>query len=188
MTYRNPAVAAPAVPSGLVPKTAGVLALLVGLCNVWGARTLLEPFGHGPADLDNSLAIFGGLGGLLAAFALIYGAALMFRHDQAGRYTVLLASGVLSAIALVGLVCSLTGYQPDYAIDWFPAQGPIADPLTSAFGGLVGILTAFVHRDWVAGVAGLALPLAVYLLTSAHYTETWVEAGSGVDGRREMSG
>ncbi|MFI6167852.1 hypothetical protein ACIBCN_13815 [Nocardia sp. NPDC051052] len=173
MTYASESRQAPAAPSGVVATTAAVLALFVGLCNMWGERTVLNALRDGP-HIDKSFAAFSTLGALLAAIALIYGAVQLLRRDETARYILILTSGLLTAVALVALVCALFGYQPDYGIDWLPEQRRSLEILNGNFDGLVGTLTALLHREWIASLTAAVLPLAVFLLASSGLTTRWV--------------
>ncbi|WP_405159601.1 hypothetical protein OG203_24375 [Nocardia sp. NBC_01499] len=173
MTYASERPRVAAEPSGVVATTAAVLALCAGLLNLWGERTVLSALRDGP-HIDKSLAAFAILGALLAAVALIYGAILLLRREETGRYILILTSGLLTVVALVALVCSLTGYQPDFGIDWLPKRSHSAEAVNGIFDGLIGTLTALLHREWIASLTAAILPLAVFLLTSARYTARWV--------------
>ncbi|MFE7798427.1 hypothetical protein [Nocardia sp. NPDC057440] len=162
-------------PSAALATTAGVLGVVLGASNLIGAGMLLIAFRSDPDTFDNSLAIFATLGALLLAFALIYGAILLFRRDETGRYTLTVASGSMLAIALAALACSLTGYESSYGIHWFDEGARAADAITSTF-GLVGTLTAFVHQDWLAGLTTIVVPLATFLTAASSYTARWVAA------------
>ncbi|MFI6048079.1 hypothetical protein ACIA8C_41125 [Nocardia sp. NPDC051321] len=170
MTYASESRQAP---SGVVATTAAVLALFVGLCNLWGERTVLNALRGGP-HIDKSFAAFSMLGALLAAIALIYGAVQLLRRDETARYILILTSGLLTAAALVALVCALFGYQPDYGIDWLPEQRQSLEIRNGNFDGLVGTLTALLHREWIASLTAAVLPLAVFLLASSGLTTRWV--------------
>ncbi|WP_433660919.1 hypothetical protein ACQPW1_01130 [Nocardia sp. CA-128927] len=175
MTYasESPRAIAPAEPSGVVATTAAVLALLAGLANLWGERNVLSALRDGP-HLDKSFAVFSILGALLAAIALVYGAIMLLRRDETARYILILTSGLLTAFALIALVCSLTGYQPDYGIDWLPKQRQSLEIVNGTFDGLIGTLTALLHREWIASLTAVVLPLAVFLLASSGHTVRWV--------------
>ncbi|MEV6428477.1 hypothetical protein [Nocardia sp. NPDC051463] len=162
-------------PSGALATTAGVLGVVLGACNLIGAGMLLIAFRGDPDKFDNSLAIFASLGAVLLAFALIYGAILLFRRDETGRYTLAVAAGLMTAIAGVALACSLLGYESSYGIHWFDEGARAADAIKSTF-GLVGTLTAFVHRDWLAGLTAMVVPLATFLTAASSYTAHWVAA------------
>lgn len=172
MTYasESPRVTAP---SGVVATTAAVLALFVGLCNLWGERTVLNAL-RGRPHIDASFAAFSMLGALLAAIALIYGAVQLLRRDETARYILILTSGLLTLAALVALVCALFDYQPDYGIDWLPEQQQSREILNANFDGLIGTLTALLHREWIASLTAAVLPLAVFLLASSGLTTRWV--------------
>ncbi|QIS01090.1 hypothetical protein F5X71_00985 [Nocardia brasiliensis] len=167
--------ARPAEPSGVLATVAGVLAIGIALFNLWGARTVLNAQLHQSPHIDNALAVFSLLGAVLAALALGYGALLLLRRDETGRHILVVTSGVLTVAALAALVVSLTGYQPDYALDWLPTQSRVFETVDALFGGLVGSMTALVHREWPAALAATALPLALFLLASARHTTNWVE-------------
>ncbi|WP_069162016.1 hypothetical protein [Nocardia altamirensis] len=174
MTTEGALTTRPSTSNELIPGLTIALAGLTALCNLWGAKVILELFGDRKPHVDSSLVLFAGLGALLAAVAIGYGVFLMSRRDEAGRYTVVIASGVLSVFGMAALVCALTGYHPDYAIDWYPAEGPVADPLLAVFTGLVGSVSALVHRAWIPSLTSLVLPLAVFLLASSRPTATWI--------------
>ncbi|MFC9434430.1 hypothetical protein [Nocardia sp. NPDC057030] len=160
-------------PSGVVATTAGVLALAAGLFNLWGERTVLSALRDGP-HVDKSFAIFSMLGGLLAAIALIYGAIQLLRRDETGRYILILTSGLLTVAALVALYCALVDYQPDYGIDWLPEQRRSLEIVNANFDGLIGTLTALLHREWIASLVSAVLPLVIFLLASSERTTRWV--------------
>lgn len=170
MTYARESRQAP---SGVVATTAAVLALFAGLCNLWGERTVLNALRGGP-HIDKSFAAFSMLGALLAAIALIYGAVQLLRRDETARYILILTSGLLTAAALVALACALFDYQPDYGIDWLPKQRQSLEILDADFDGLIGTLTALLHREWIASLTAAVVPLAVFLLASSGSTTRWV--------------
>ncbi|MEV6557089.1 hypothetical protein AB0M22_15315 [Nocardia sp. NPDC051756] len=160
-------------PSGVVATTTGVLALVAGLFNLWGERTVLSALRDGP-HVDKSFAIFSILGASLAAIALIYGAIQLLRRDETGRYLLILTSGLLTVAALVALYCSLFDYQPDYGIDWLPEQRRSLEIVNANFDGLIGTLTALLHREWIASLVSAVLPLVIFLLASSGSTTRWV--------------
>ncbi|QBS42350.1 hypothetical protein [Nocardia sp. CS682] len=170
MTYASER---PAAPSGAVATTAVVLALCAGLLNLWGAGTVLSAL-RGESHIDQSMAVFSILGALLAAITLGYGAVLLLRRDETGRYLLILTSGLLTAIALVALACSLTDYQPEYGIDWLPTESHSLEAVNALFNGLVGSVTALLHREWLASLTAAVLPLAVFLAASSGYTTRWI--------------
>ncbi|MFI9405716.1 hypothetical protein [Nocardia sp. NPDC052316] len=172
MTYASERPRA-AAPSGAVATTAGVLALCAGLLNLWGAATVLSAL-RGEQHIDKSLAVFSILGALLVAAAFGYGAVLLLRRDETGRYLLILTSGLLTAVALVALACSLTDYRPDYGVDWLPAESHSLEAVNGFFNGLVGSLTALLHREWLAASTAAVLPLAVFLAASSGYTARWI--------------
>ncbi|KAA8890675.1 hypothetical protein F3087_05325 [Nocardia colli] len=160
-------------PSGVVATTTGVLALVAGLFNLWGERTVLSALRDGP-HVDKSFAIFSTLGALLAAIALIYGAVQLLRRDETGRYILILTSGLLTVASLVALYCSVFNYQPDYGIDWLPEQRRSLEIVNANFDGLIGTLTALLHREWIASLVSAVLPLVIFLLASSGRTSRWV--------------
>lgn len=160
-------------PSGVVATTTGVLALVAGLFNLWGERTVLSALRDGP-HVDKSFAVFSMLGALLAAIALIYGAIQLLRRDETGRYILILTSGLLTVASLVALYCSLFDYQPDYGIDWLPEQRRSLEIVHANFDGLIGTLTALLHREWIASLVSAVLPLVIFLLASSGLTTRWV--------------
>ncbi|MFB8276492.1 hypothetical protein [Nocardia colli] len=160
-------------PSGVVATTTGVLALVAGLFNLWGERTVLSALRDGP-HVDKSFAIFSILGALLAAIALIYGAVQLLRRDETGRYILILTSGLLTVASLVALYCSVFNYQPDYGIDWLPEQRRSLEIVNANFDGLIGTLTALLHREWIASLVSAVLPLVIFLLASSGRTSRWV--------------
>ncbi|MBF6129153.1 hypothetical protein [Nocardia brasiliensis] len=162
-------------PGGVVATVAGVLALCTALFQLWGERAVLNALRHQSPHIDKSLAAFSIVGALLAALALGYGAVLLLRRNETGRYILVVTSGVLTVTALAALVVSLTGYQPDYGIDWVPAQSRVFETVNGLFGGLIGSLTALLHREWTAALAAAVFPLAVFLLASSRYTARWLE-------------
>ncbi|MFI9511472.1 hypothetical protein [Nocardia sp. NPDC052566] len=176
MTYANgnPGVALRVNSIGVVPATAGALAIVSALFNLWGEQAVLTAWFDGSPHIDRSLAVFSAFGGVLLAVTLIMGAVQIFRRDETGRFMVILASGLLVAIGVVALIGALTSYQPDYGIDWMPREGGVADALTGAFGGLVGTLTALVHRDWLGSVTGMIFPALTLVLALAPSTARWV--------------
>ncbi|MGW4845034.1 hypothetical protein [Nocardia brasiliensis] len=162
-------------PGGVVATVAGVLAICTALFQLWGERAVLNALRHQPPHIDKSLAAFAIVGALLAALALGYGAVLLLRRNETGRYLLIVTSGVLTVTALAALVVSLTGYQPDYGIDWIPAESRVFETVNGLFGGLIGSLTALLHREWMAALASVVFPLAVFLLASSHHTARWLE-------------
>ncbi|MFD0362103.1 hypothetical protein ACFQZZ_11695 [Nocardia sp. GCM10030253] len=171
----NPGVAPWSEPSGVMATTAGVLGLIVGASNLIGAGVLLNAFRSDPGKYDNSLTIFATLGALILAFALIYGAILLLRRDETGRYTLIVAAGLMVVIGLAALVCWLSGYESSYGIHWFPEGARSTDAIKSTF-GLVGALTALVHQDWLASLTATILPLATFLTAASSYTARWTAA------------
>jgi hypothetical protein len=153
--------------------TAGLLALLAGASNLIGAGVLLNAFRGNSAQYDRSLTIFATLGALVLAFALIYGAIQLFRRDETGRYTVIVAAGSMVVLGLVALVCALTGYESSYGIRWFTEGARTADATKSIF-GLVGTLTALVHQDWIDSLIATVLPLATFASAASRHAARWV--------------
>jgi hypothetical protein len=162
-------------PSGVLATTTGVLGLLLGATNLVGAVMLLNAFRGAPSKYDNSLTIFATLGALLLAAALIYGAILLLRRDETGRYILIVASGLMIVIALAALACALTGYESSYGIHWFQEGRRSSDAIKSTF-GLVGSLTALVHQDWLGSLAAMIAPLLTFLTAASGYTARWIAA------------
>ncbi len=152
--------------------TAGVLGLILGAGNLIGAGVLLNAFRQDSSRYDKSLTIFATLGALLLAFALSYGAILLLRRDETGRYLVIVASGSMLVIGVLGLIGSLTGYDSGYGIHWFTEATTKTDAGKSPL-GLVGILTALIHHSWIAGLIALVAPLLTFITTASRPTRIW---------------
>ncbi|MEV0296588.1 hypothetical protein [Nocardia sp. NPDC050710] len=175
MLYENPVARPAAEPSGAVATVAGALALSGAAANLFGALRLGIDFLDDPGRFDNSLAAITFLSGLLLAGVLTYGAVLLFRRDESGRYIVIVAAGVWAAIAAAGLLGALLGYQSDYGFHWFAESSRLADTLF-ATSGIVGAVTALIDGDWVSNLAGLIIPLFTVLAATSRYTARWIAA------------
>lgn len=158
---------------GVMAGTAGVLALLGVALNVVGVGVLLKDAVLDSRDLDNSLVIFGAIGAALMAFALCFGAILLFRRDETGRLTLIVASGIPVVFGLVGVICSLAGYDTAYGIHWVAEEGRVREIVNSTF-GLQGTLNAYLHGDWLTNLTGMIIPLATMLTASSRFTARWV--------------
>ncbi|MET7769170.1 hypothetical protein [Nocardia sp. NPDC005366] len=175
MLYENPEAVPAGEPSGAVATATGVLALSGAAVNLIGVGRLGLDFLDDPGRFDNSLACITLLGGFLTAVMLTYGAVLLSRRDETGRFTVIVAAGVWAAIGAIGLVLALIGYEFEYGVHWFTQSGRLAESLF-AITGIAGAVTAFLAADWVADLAALILPLLTAFVASSRYTARWVGA------------
>lgn len=161
-------------PSGAIAQTAAVLAVLAGLTDLLGGTYLLIDFIGDRGRFDNSLVIFTTLGAALMASALIFGGIQLWRQDETGRYTLLVATGVSIATGLVGLACSLTDYEFGLGIFWWSTTD---HPLwTSPLFGFVGQLTALIQENLLRSALDLALPLITFALAATQYAARWTAA------------
>ncbi|MEU0501995.1 hypothetical protein [Nocardia sp. NPDC005998] len=161
-------------PSGAVAQTAAVLAVLGGLTDLIGGAALLTDFIGNRSRFDNSLVIFTTLGAALMAFALIFGGVQLWRQDETGRYTLILASGVSIAIGIVGLAFSLTNHEFGLGIFWWSTADHHA--WVSPLFGLVGQTSALIQENLLRSAIDLALPLLVLLLAANGYAARWTAA------------
>jgi len=168
MLYENPGAAHAARSIGAIATLAGTLALLGAVLNLIGVGRLGLDFLHDPGDFDNSLAYITLLGGLLTAAMLTYGAILIFRHDETGRFTVIVTCWVWAAIGVVGLALALVDYSFEYGVEWFAGTGPVAESLF-ALTGIVGAVTALLDADPIAALAALAPPVLTALAATPRY-------------------
>lgn len=132
------------------------------MLNLIGALRLGYDFYDDPGRFDNSLATIAILGGLLLAGVLVYGAVLIHRGEEAGRYTVLVAAGAWATIAVIGLLAALIGYRSDYGVHWFADASRWAETLFATC-GLPGAVTALLEGDWAANAAAAAVPVLTAL-------------------------
>lgn len=159
------------------------LAALGALANLVGALVVGVGVLRHAARYDNSLAGITVLGGLLLTFALGYGALLVYRRDESGRFAILLAAGVWTAAGAVGLFGALIGYESDYGVRWPESGGAAADIATSTT-GLPGAITALVHSDVPPNLTGLLLPVLILVAAGIHATALWFEDDPAMAARR----
>ncbi|QIS08086.1 hypothetical protein [Nocardia arthritidis] len=153
------------------------LGILLALNNFWGARGVLFGMIRNDQHLDRSFAIFALAGAILLGVALTYGAFLLALRDDAGRYTIQVASGLQVLVAAVALICSLVGYRPEYGIDWLPSGRIAYDIWWAASNGLPGELTALLHNAWLPSLISGVPALLTFLVTGSRNTERWVARG-----------
>lgn len=172
-------MSAPEVRAGSATTTASVtatvsagLAAVGAAANVLGLLILGASFVSDPGRYDNSLAVATALGAALLAVALGYGALQMLRRADEGRWMVLLASGAWLAFAALGLLAALTGYRSDYGIRW-SAEGGTGVDIATATTGLPGVVTAFVHGDWLPCLVGSVVPLVIAAVAAVPATARW---------------
>ncbi|MEV5835689.1 hypothetical protein [Nocardia sp. NPDC052112] len=158
-------------PSGLVAQTGAVLAVLYGLGSLVGGTSLVVDFLHDRSRFDNSLVIFTTPAAALMAAAMIFGGIRLWRQDETGRYTLIIASGLSITISVVGLAVSLTDYEFGLGIFWWSTTDhPI---WVSPCFGLVGQMTALIQENLLRTAIDLAQPLLILLLTANRYTARW---------------
>jgi hypothetical protein len=103
----------------VVAQIGATLAVLYGLGTLVGGILLVVDFIHDRSRFDNSLVIFTSLGAALMVAVMIFGGVQLWRQDETGRYTLIVASGVSLAIGIVGLAVSLTDYEFGLGIFWW---------------------------------------------------------------------
>ncbi|MGY4101702.1 hypothetical protein ACW2Q0_19425 [Nocardia sp. R16R-3T] len=161
-------------PSGTVAQTAAVLAVLGGLTDLIGGTALLIDFIGDRSRFDNSLVIFTTLGAALMAFGLIFGGIQLWRRDETGRYTLIIASGVSVGIGIVGLAFSLTDYEFGLGVFWWSTADHPAS--VSPLFGLVGQMSALIRENLLRSAIDLALPLLVLLFAANRHATCWTAA------------
>ncbi|MEV4124926.1 hypothetical protein [Nocardia sp. NPDC049707] len=158
-------------PRGLVAQLGAALAVLYGLGSLVGGISLVADFIDDRSRFDNSLVIFTTLGAALMAAAMIFGGIQLWRRDEAGRYTLIVVSGLSIAIGIVGLAVSLTDYEFGLGIFWWPtADHPIwASPCF----GLVGQMTALIQKNLLRTAIDLVQPLLILALCANRIAASW---------------
>lgn len=161
-------------PRGLVAQIGAALAVLYGLGSLVGGTSLVVDFIDDRSRFDNSLVIFTTLGAALMAAAMIFGGIQLWRQDEAGRYTLIVASSLSIAIGSVGLAVSLTDYEFGLGIFWWStADHPI---WVSPLFGLVGQLTTLIQENLLRTAIDLAQPLLILALCANGYAARWTAA------------
>ncbi|WP_433197466.1 hypothetical protein ACQP1G_01080 [Nocardia sp. CA-107356] len=151
-----------------------MLAVLGGSTDLVGGTSLLIDFIGDRSRFDNSLVIFTTLGAALMAFALIFGGVQLWRQDETGRNTLIVASGVSTAIGIVGLVFSLINYEFGLGIFWWStADHPV---WVSPLFGLVGQMSALIQENLLRNAIDIAVPLLIFLLAASRYAVRWTAA------------
>ncbi|MEV0029248.1 hypothetical protein [Nocardia sp. NPDC050793] len=145
---------------GTLATAVALFAAIGAAANLVGLLVLGFGFFGDTGHYDNSLAVSTALGTLLLVCALGYGSALTLRGDEDGRFTVLVAAGVWTAVGIAGLLAGLFGYDSEYGIHW-AEQGGVGVDIATSTAGLVGTVTAMVHGDWLPNLTGLALPVVI---------------------------
>ncbi|MEV6334636.1 hypothetical protein AB0M12_07950 [Nocardia vinacea] len=162
-------------PSGVVAQIGAAIAVLYGLGSLLGGTLLVVDFIDNRSRFDNSLVIFTTLGAALMALAMIFGGIQLWRQDETGRYTLIVASGLSLAIGIVGLAVSLTDYEFGLGIFWWStADHPIWVP---PFFGLVGQMTALIQENLLRTAINLTQPLLILLLCANRFAARWTAAG-----------
>ncbi|MFI6957191.1 hypothetical protein ACIBJI_27455 [Nocardia sp. NPDC050408] len=161
-------------PSGVVAQIGAALAVLYGLGSVLGGTLLVVDFIDNRSRFDNSLVIFTTLGAALMAIVMIFGGIQLWRQNETGRYTLIVASGLSLAIGIVGLAVSLTDYEFGLGIFWWStADHPL---WVSPFLGLVGQMTALIQENLLRCAIDLAQPLLILVLCANKYAARWTAA------------
>ncbi|WP_433758079.1 hypothetical protein [Nocardia sp. CA-135398] len=161
-------------PSGVVAQFGAALAVLYGLGSLVGGISLVVDFIHDRGRFDNSLVIFTALGTALMVAVMIFGGVRLWRQDETGRYTLIVASGLSLAIGIVGLAVSLTDYEFGLGIFWWStADHPL---WVSPFFGLVGQMTALIQENLLRTAIDLAQPLLILALCANRFAARWTAA------------
>lgn len=155
------------------------LAVLAVLANLAGAVVVVRAHLRDPRLLDDSLTLFTTFGALLAAVAFGYGAVLLARRDEAGRWLLVVAGGVQVALGLFGLLATLVNYDSGYGIHWF-AEEPVLRSLLVGVGGVPGAVTAIVNHSWAAALAAVVLGALVLVPAAAPWTAAFTRPSSDV--------
>ncbi|MGW4369888.1 hypothetical protein ACWEKT_30015 [Nocardia takedensis] len=162
MLYENSATGRGTHPA--LATTTIACAAVGAVLNLVGGLRLGSDFYGDPGRFDNSLATIAVLGSLLLAVALTYGAYLLYRGEDSGRYTIMVAAGTWATLAVIGLLSALIGYHSEYGVQWFADASRVSEALFATC-GIAGAVTALLEGDWTANLAGLAVPLVITLST-----------------------
>ncbi|MFE3542177.1 hypothetical protein ACFXK0_04295 [Nocardia sp. NPDC059177] len=164
------------------PKTGEVSAIiavfLAGLAaaaNLIGAAVLVRAFLRDADLLDDSLTLFALLGALTAAFVFGYGAYLLARRDETGRWLVIVAAGAQLGLGVLALLATLVNYDAEYGIHWF-APEPLLSSLVLGFGGVPGAVTAIVNHSWAAAASAVAFGALVLVPAILPWTAAYTLA------------
>ncbi|MFC4124081.1 hypothetical protein [Nocardia rhizosphaerae] len=149
---------------------------LAAVANLVGAAVLLRAFFGDPARLDDSLTLFATLGAMVAAFAFGYGALLLARRDQTGRWVIIVAALAQLGLGALGLLATLLNYDPEYGTHWF-AEEPVLRSILVGLGGVPGAVTAIVNHSWAAALACIGLGGLVLLPAALPWTATYTATG-----------
>ncbi|WP_062980998.1 hypothetical protein [Nocardia anaemiae] len=161
-------------PSGVVAQIGAALAVLYGLGSLVGGISLVADFVHDRSRFDNSLVIFTALGAALMVAVMIFGGVRLWRQDETGRYTLIVASGLSLAIGIVGLAVSLTDYEFGLGIFWWSTADHSL--WVSPLFGLVGQLTALIQENLLRTAIDLAQPLLILALCASRFAARWTAA------------
>ncbi|WP_156910221.1 hypothetical protein [Nocardia mangyaensis] len=155
--------------------TAVCLAGVAAVANLIGALVLVRTHLRDPGLLDDSLMLFTTLAALLAAIAFGYGAVLLARRDETGRWMLIVAAGTQLVLGLFGLLATLVNFDSEYGIHWFAAE-PVLRSIVVGFGGVPGAVTAIVNHSWAAGLSAVALGALVLLPAALPWTASYTAA------------
>ncbi|WP_433600568.1 hypothetical protein ACQPXH_01520 [Nocardia sp. CA-135953] len=162
-------------PSGAAAQIGAVLAVLYGLRSLVGGTWLVIDFIGNRSRFDNSLVIFTTLAAALMAAVMIFGGVQLWRQDETGRYTLIVASGLSIAIGIVGLAVSLTGYEFGLGIFWWSPDDHSLW-VSSSFFGLVGQITALIQENLLRTALDLIQPLLIFILCANGNAARWTAA------------
>ncbi|MFC4376637.1 hypothetical protein ACFO5K_21305 [Nocardia halotolerans] len=144
-------------------------AALAAVANLVAAIIVARAFRRDSALLDDSLTLFVTLGALVSAFALGYGAVLLARRDETGRWVLIVTAAAQLGLGVLGLLATLVNYDSGYGIHWF-ADGSVTRSILLGFGGVPGAVTAIVNHSWVAALSATALGALVLLPAALPWT------------------
>ncbi|TCK00930.1 hypothetical protein [Nocardia alba] len=159
--------------SGEVAATiAGCLAGVAAGVNLVGGVILVRSFVNDPGELDDSLTLFATLGALASVFAFAYGALLLARRNETGRWMIMVAAGAQLALGALGLLATLVNYDSGYGIHWF-AEETVVRSILIGLGGVPGAVTAIVNHSWAAALSGAAFGGLVLLSAALPWTAAY---------------
>ncbi|MFC9965484.1 hypothetical protein [Nocardia ignorata] len=158
--------------TAVVAVTLGALA---AVANLLGAAYVLRTFFSDPELLDDSLVLFSTLGALAAAFAFGYGALLLARRDDTGRWVLIVAAAAQLGLGLLALLATLIGYDSGYGIHWFADQSVLRS-IFVGLGGVPGAVTAIVNHNWTAAGTSSGLGAIVLLMAVLPWTAAYTRA------------
>ncbi|MFI7664231.1 hypothetical protein [Nocardia sp. NPDC049526] len=158
----------------MAAQTGAAFAVLYGLGSLVGGTVLVVDFIDNRGRFDNSLVIFTTFGAALMAAVMIFGGVQLWRQDETGRYTLIVASGLSLAIGVVGLAVSLTDYEFGLGIFWWStADHPL---WVSPFFGLVGQMTALIQENLLRTALDLIQPILILVLCANENAARWTAA------------